>query len=215
MFTNPLGYVHTRINGRLQAVWDDGTVTPPIICGGDEGEEEKKFSQADVNRLIQERLARAETKPPADYEDLKKKAQRLDELETAGASDLDKANRRISELESENTTLKTSNAGYEEAERRRKIRSQILKAAKDSKDPEAVADLLLKDDDKNAVTIDDAGQVTNAESAVKQLLEDKPYLAGTASAVDNGQGRNRGNGDGKASGLAAGRERYQTLHGSK
>lgn len=54
--------------------------------------EAKTFTQEQVNRMIQERLARAKSEPPADYEDLKAKAARLDELEAANKSDLEKAN---------------------------------------------------------------------------------------------------------------------------
>lgn len=210
--TKPSGFVHTRINGKLRALHSDGRVTPPIICGGDEGEDDKKFSQADVNRMIQERLARAESKLPADYEELQAAKKRLDEIEAAGATDLENANKRITALETENGDLKTKVGSFEAAERTRNVRTQIVKAAKASTDPEAVADLLLAN---NAVAIDDAGQVTDAETAVKQLLEDKPYLASGTGSVDNGQGRNRGGGEGKPSGLAAGRASYEARHGSK
>lgn len=54
--------------------------------------EAKTFTQEQVNRMIQERLARHKSEPPADYEDLKAKAARLDELEAANKSDLEKAN---------------------------------------------------------------------------------------------------------------------------
>jgi DNA repair ATPase RecN len=55
------------------------------------GNEPKTFTQADVDRIVQERLARAKSTPPADYEDLKAKAARLDEIEEANKSDLQKA----------------------------------------------------------------------------------------------------------------------------
>lgn len=51
---------------------------------------ERTFSQSDVDRIVAERLAREQRKY-ADYEDLKAKAARLDELEAANATDLERA----------------------------------------------------------------------------------------------------------------------------
>lgn len=56
----------------------------------DQAPADKSFTQEDVDRIVAERLAREQRKH-ADYEDLKAKAQRLDELESANASDLEKA----------------------------------------------------------------------------------------------------------------------------
>jgi hypothetical protein len=61
---------------------------------GTEAEAGKTFSQADLDRIVSERLAR-EAKRYADYDDLKAKADALDkaqaEAEEANASELDKA----------------------------------------------------------------------------------------------------------------------------
>lgn len=56
--------------------------------GDNKAEGDKTFTQADVDRMIADRLKRAK---PADYDDLKKAKQRLDEIEAANASDLEKA----------------------------------------------------------------------------------------------------------------------------
>lgn len=45
-------------------------------------ETEKTFTQEEVNRIIAERLSRAKSTPPSDYEELKEKAQKLEEFST-------------------------------------------------------------------------------------------------------------------------------------
>lgn len=54
--------------------------------------DERTFSQDEVNKIVAERLKRAKATPPADYDELREKAARLDELEAANKSDLEKAN---------------------------------------------------------------------------------------------------------------------------
>ena len=64
--------------------------TAPMEPSG--GDEQRTFSQDEVNRIVADRLKRAKSTPPADYDELKAKAARLDELEAANKSDLEKAN---------------------------------------------------------------------------------------------------------------------------
>lgn len=56
------------------------------------GSDERTFSQEEVNKIVADRLKRAKATPPADYDELKAKAARLDELEAANKSDLERAN---------------------------------------------------------------------------------------------------------------------------
>lgn len=215
--TKPLGFTHTRIDGRLRAVWPDGTVTPPIIRGGDEGEEsnpaanEKTFTQADLDRIVQERLARVKAEPPADYDDLKKAAERLAEIEAANATDIERAQKAAQDAAAEAEQLRQRVATFEAQELTRKQREQIIAAAKDTaSDPEVVADLLLA---RNAVTLDDAGQVTDADTAVKALLDATPSLAKAPAAPQRmGAGVGRGSGADVGS-VSSGRERYLERHG--
>lgn len=58
--------------------------------GGDAGGYTPPATQADLDRIITDRVLRERSKYP-DYDDLKTKAERLAELEAASASDLDKA----------------------------------------------------------------------------------------------------------------------------
>lgn len=53
--------------------------------------EAKTFTQEEVNAIVEKRLARAKSTPPADYEELKAKAAKLDELEEANKTELERA----------------------------------------------------------------------------------------------------------------------------
>ena len=66
---------------------------------------EKTFTQAELDQIIGERLKREREKYP-DYDALKEKAAKLDEIEEASKSELQKATERAEKLESELTQLK-------------------------------------------------------------------------------------------------------------
>lgn len=67
--------------------------------------EEKLFTQAEVNDIIDRRFARMMDKY-GDYDELKEKAGRLDEIEEANKSELQKATERAEKLESELAAMK-------------------------------------------------------------------------------------------------------------
>lgn len=60
-------------------------------------------SQDELNRIVGERVKRAK---PADYEDLKTKAARLDEIEAANQTEAEKAAAKVAELEAELSTTR-------------------------------------------------------------------------------------------------------------
>jgi len=63
-------------------------------------------SQDELNRIVGERVKRAK---PADYDDLKAKAAKLDEIEAANRTEAEKAAARVAELEAElNNTRRDS-----------------------------------------------------------------------------------------------------------
>lgn len=148
---------------------------------------DKVLTQADVDRIVQERLTR-ERQKFADYEDLKSKASKLDELEQANKSELEKMQARAEEAEKRAT----------EASERAKastLRAAIVDQANRAGAVDADAVLALLD--PNAVTIGDDGQVTGAEEAVAKLLESKPYLVGKTPGVQGAaDGGPRGSGGG-------------------
>lgn len=71
--------------------------------------EQKTFTQDELNAIVSDRVKRANEKY-ADYEDLKKKATRFDEIQEANKSELEKAQEKATALETELNALKASNA---------------------------------------------------------------------------------------------------------
>ena len=70
-------------------------------------EPEKTFTQDQVNAIVAERLKR-DRGERADYEELKQKAAKLDEIEAANKSELQKANERAEGLQKELDALKSA-----------------------------------------------------------------------------------------------------------
>lgn len=135
----------------------------------------RTFSQDDVDRIVQERLARAKTAPPADYDDLRAKAAKLDQLEAANKSELEKANERAARLEREKTAA-------EELVQRTRIESAIVgEAAKRGVDP----DIAIAMVDRSAIDFDTEGKPMNIAQAMDSLLTAKPNLA-SGGARPNG-----------------------------
>lgn len=71
-------------------------------------EPEKTFTQAELDKIVGERLGR-EREKYSDYETLKEKASKFEELEEANKSELQKATERATALENELNTLKKEN----------------------------------------------------------------------------------------------------------
>lgn len=88
--------------------------------------EPKTFTQEQVNEIVRERLARAKATPPADYEDLKAKAARLDELEEANKSELERANEAANAARSDADQWK---ARFEQLEAEREREAAVRSAA--------------------------------------------------------------------------------------
>lgn len=146
---------------------------------------DKTFSQADVDRIVQDRIARVKATPPDDYDDLKAKAARLDELEAAQKSELEKTQDKLAALERERDDARL--AAQETA-----LRSSIIAEAakKNVVDPDAVLALV----DRSSLEFDSDGSPKNVESVVSALLDAKPYLTGKnggGSADQGGRGTPR------------------------
>ncbi len=71
-------------------------------------QEERTFTQTEMNAIIQERVARERGKY-ADYDDLKAKAAQYDEAQKASKSDLQKAVERANALQSQLDALNKAN----------------------------------------------------------------------------------------------------------
>ena len=80
-------------NGQGTKPTPQGEGTDQTAAAAQSGEAfEPITSQEEFDRRIKARIARVKATPPADYEDLKAKAARYDELEAANKSDLERAN---------------------------------------------------------------------------------------------------------------------------
>lgn len=85
----------------METVNQENKVTETV----DEGQ--KTFTQEDVNRIVGERLAR-ETAKYADYDSLKDKASKFDQMEEANKTELQKAQEKAANLQSELDGLRKS-----------------------------------------------------------------------------------------------------------
>jgi hypothetical protein len=138
-------------------------------------QEPQTFDQAAVDRIVSERIARERGKF-ADYNDLKAKATKFDEIEAQNATELDKAIKKADADARADMSTKTNT---------RLVRAEVKAAASavGFHDPADAAVLLQGKFGEVKVT--DDGDVD--EEAVKALVEDlakaKPHLVKT----DNGR----------------------------
>jgi len=117
----------------------------------------KSYTQADIDRAVEARLARERGKFK-DYDDLKAKAARLDELEGANASDLEKA---VKTAQDETRAAVAREYGE-------RLAAGILKAELGQRMKPADADALISDLNL-AKFVDDKGDVDN--DALKAVID--------------------------------------------
>lgn len=153
----------------------DGTQT-------DEGKPEKTFTQAELDRHIADRLARQKAQF-GDYDDLKSKASKFDELEQAQKSELERE--REARAAAEAAAAKANETATETL-RRAAIIAEAAKAG--AVDPDAAYALL---EDKAALVVED-GKVAGVADAVAALLEAKPYLKAQQGSQRGSGGANQG-----------------------
>lgn len=84
------------------------TVNQEVTNNQQEAPADRTFSQAEVDAIVRERLTRDRAKF-ADYDALKEKAKRLDEIEEASKTELQKAQERAQAVEQELNKLKQAN----------------------------------------------------------------------------------------------------------
>lgn len=138
--------------------------------------EAKTFTQAQLDAIVKDRLAREQAKF-AGFDEIAAKAAKFDEQEAANKSDLDKANARAEAAEKAAVAAK---ATVQDALKRVAVTTAAMKA--NAVDPDAVFALL----DQSKVTVADDGTVTGVDDAVKSLLESKPYLVGNQTPPPGG-----------------------------
>lgn len=156
--------------------------TPDPVTGGsqDAGASgaERTFTQADVDRIVQERLARQKAQF-AGYDELKQKAEQFDELQQQQMTELERANQRAAQLEQE---LADATASRKESLLRASVVGEAAK--RNVVDPDAAIALI----DRALLEFDQQGNPTNVATAMDSLLEQRPYLVAA-------QGGARGNAD--------------------
>lgn len=130
---------------------------------------DRTFSQADVDRIVAERVARAKTELPPDYAELQQAAKKLADYEAAQLSETERLTKALAEADAKAT------ASAERAKNALQKAAVVAAATRaGAVDPDAVFALL----DRSAVTVADDGAVTGADDAVKALLSEKQYLVG-------------------------------------
>ena len=153
--------------------------------GGASAGTDRTFSQAEVDRIVQERLARQKAQY-AGFDELKTKAEQFDQLREQQMTDLEKANKRAADLERELTAATTA--------RQESILAAAIVAEAAKRhvvDPEAAVALI----DRSTLQFDDTGNPTNIAQAMDSLLEQRSYLVAAAGGA-------RGNADLGARGTA-------------
>jgi hypothetical protein len=148
------------------------------------GEPPKTFTQEDIDKAVESRLAR-ERKKFSDYDELKAKAEKLAEIEAANLSDLEKerAAREAAEARASELASKAEKAA---------VNAAIVKAAVAA--GVKSTDAVLRAIDKTGLTVGDDGQVSGAEDAVKALLAEIPALVGEGTPVGDADQGARGGG---------------------
>lgn len=138
---------------------------------------DKTFTQADLDRIVAERLARAKVEPPADYQALKEQAEELAKLKASQLSETEKLQKAAQDAAAAAKAADDRAKAAEERAAAALRRSAIIAAATraGAVDPDAVVTLL----DPSKVTVGDDGQVTGVDEAVKALLDEKKYLVGS------------------------------------
>lgn len=181
----------------------------PIIRGGEETDEEKAareaaeaqaaadteaaknktFTQTDVDRIVQERLARERKDRPTEDEikQLRDKATKLDELETANQSELDR------ERTARENAEKERDSTLAEAKEIRLRAAIVAEAAKPDRKVVDTADVVALLD-RSTLELDADGIPTNLAKAMDSLLEAKPHLVASngGSRGDADQGARGG-----------------------
>ena len=145
------------------AAGGDGAPDPTPASGGNTGGD-AKYTQADVDRLIGERLNREGIK------DLKKKAAEYDKFQEANKTEAEKVAARLKDLESKEATLTNR-------ERTIAVRDGLAAAATAEKLALNVSTAtVIRLLDLDAVDFDASGNPTNLGPLLKQLAKDEPKM---------------------------------------
>ncbi|CAM2951915.1 scaffolding protein [Paenibacillus sediminis] len=145
--------------------------------------EDKTFTQAELDQIVADRLARERKKTEkfADYDDIKAKLTALEQAEEERkkaelteaerlAAELEEARKKAQEADERGATAIT-------AANTRVINAEFRALAHENKIPADRVAAALKLADLSAITVDDDGNPQGVEDAVKALIAAHPYLA--------------------------------------
>jgi len=153
----------------------------------------RTFTQDELNAIINDRLARERNKY-SDYDDLKKAATQLQEIEDAQKSEAEKLQEALAQAQQEREQLL-------EARKRDRIEMAVLTAAQKAnwRDPQDAMRLI----DTSVLEVSDEG-VKGVEDQLKALAEKKPYLLREAEGrmSPTALGRGQAAGESRADRLA-------------
>ena len=181
------------------------TQTPTPSAEKQTQEPETKFSQADVDRIVQERLNRDRAKF-ADYEDLRKKAseyeaqqEKLQQMDLEKKQEYDKLKEGWAQKENEYKSMLEKTRSEVQTERVNNALNQAILQKNAYPEASQLLRGMTKYNDDGTITIrgkDANGMDTDLpiEQGVEQFLKDRPYLvkgstgsgAGTATAGNAG-----------------------------
>lgn len=138
-------------------------------------QEQKTYTQDEVNKVVQERLARERAKFEG-YEELKQKAAKFDEIEESQKTELQKAQEKAAELEAKLTAFeqeKTTREMREKVAQEKGIPADLL-TGNSEEDCNAQADKILEFAKSNGYPmIKDAGEPkTTGKSTTKQQFKE-------------------------------------------
>lgn len=162
-----------------------GQPDPSLTPAAPEPPSDKTFNQDQVDRIVQERLARQKAQFQG-YDEFKTKAEQFDQMQQQQMSELEKANKRAADLERE---LADATAARQESLLRASVVAEAAK--RNVVDPDAAIALI----DRTLLEFDEQGEPVNIPTAMDSLLEQRPYLVAAAGGA-------RGNADLGARGAA-------------
>ncbi len=145
------------------------------------------FTQADIDRIVKERIERVKARY-ADYDDLKARAARLDEIERA---QMDEKERLAADLKALEDKVSAAERARDEAlaqSQERLLRAEVtaLAAAMSFKYPGDIFRLA----DLSAAAIDESGAVVGVREALEALAKERPdYIAKPAAPRIDGEAR--------------------------
>lgn len=170
--------------GETESQASPDTGSNPVTTATGTAGDGATFAQADVDRIVTERLERERrrlgdkhAKELAKYEDygeLQEAAARLQEIDDANKSETEKVLERVQELERQAAELQSQNARLveEQSETQLQLRITAKASEMDFADPLDAYRLL----NVSSLTIGDDGEIEGLADQLTALSEAKPYL---------------------------------------